>query len=191
MELETIKAKLKKIAALAERGVGGEKDNARRLLDALLAKHGLSVEEVTGVDQDAKPCWFKVSKAEMSMLIQCYARATNRKTITYWRGAGSRKGEIRIDLTKLEAMELRAMWDHFGPLFRRERRKLMARHRKERELLADAFASKHNLYGPSSDSDDGDGSGETLSREDLFRLMKLRADLEDTNYVGTRRMIEG
>ena len=37
---ETIRAKLRKIAALAERGVGGERDNAKSQLDRLLAKHG-------------------------------------------------------------------------------------------------------------------------------------------------------
>jgi hypothetical protein len=191
MELETIKSKLKKIASLAERGVGGEKENARRLLDVLLSKHGLRIEDVTGAEQETQAYWFKATKAEEAMLIQCYARATNRATVTFWRGKGFREGEIRIDLTKLEALELRAMWDHFGPLFRQERRKLLARHRKERKLLMDAFASKHNLYRAGSDGDDGEGSGEALSREDLLRLMRLRADLEDTNYVGTRRMIEG
>lgn len=38
--------KVKKIKALAERGIGGEKEAARKLLAALCAKYGISEEEI-------------------------------------------------------------------------------------------------------------------------------------------------
>lgn len=187
--METIKAKLKKIAALAERGVGGERDNAKRLLELLLAKHNLHIEDVVGVEQELKPCWFKATKGERVILFQCYFRVTNQTTVSFFEGSGPHKGEVCIELKKLDAIELRAMWDHFRKLFRREVRRLLAEHRKQFELLGHAFVCKHNLF--SAEAASGKGDGETLSREDLYRLMRLQADLEDANYVSTRRMIEG
>ena len=44
-QYESIKNKLKKLLALAERGVQGEADNARKLLEKLCKEYGVSMEE--------------------------------------------------------------------------------------------------------------------------------------------------
>ena len=56
---EKIRQRAKKLHALAERGVGGEKTNAQTMLDAFLVKHNLRM-----VDISTKP------KREMSMAEQ-------------------------------------------------------------------------------------------------------------------------
>lgn len=43
-----LKELLKKIASLAENGVDGEKANAQKMLDGMLKKHGISIEDVLG-----------------------------------------------------------------------------------------------------------------------------------------------
>lgn len=43
---ESLKAKLRKLAALAERGVGGEAENARRLMERICREHGVSIDEI-------------------------------------------------------------------------------------------------------------------------------------------------
>lgn len=43
---ESLKAKLRKLAALAERGVGGEAENARRLMEQICREHGVSIDEI-------------------------------------------------------------------------------------------------------------------------------------------------
>ena len=45
-EYESIKNKLKKLLALAERGVQGEAENARRLLEKLCMEYGVSMDEL-------------------------------------------------------------------------------------------------------------------------------------------------
>lgn len=45
-DFESIRSKVLKLQALAERGEKGEAINARRLLDQLLAKYGVSLEEI-------------------------------------------------------------------------------------------------------------------------------------------------
>lgn len=44
-EYESIKNKLKKLLALAERGMQGEAENARRLLEKLCKEYGVSMDE--------------------------------------------------------------------------------------------------------------------------------------------------
>lgn len=45
-QYESIKNKLKKLLALAEQGVQGEADNARRLLEKLCKEYSVSIEEL-------------------------------------------------------------------------------------------------------------------------------------------------
>lgn len=47
-------AKIQKIHALAERGVGGEAENAKRILEAVARKHGLTEEDLSDI-VGAKP----------------------------------------------------------------------------------------------------------------------------------------
>ena len=46
MDLEQIKERLAKMKALAERGVGGERDAAEHLLQEIAAKHGISLDDI-------------------------------------------------------------------------------------------------------------------------------------------------
>lgn len=46
MDLERIKERLVKMKAIAERGVGGERDAADRLLREIAAKHGISLDDI-------------------------------------------------------------------------------------------------------------------------------------------------
>lgn len=46
-EFESLKDKLKKLKALAERGCGGEAENAQRLLERLCAANGIDLGYLT------------------------------------------------------------------------------------------------------------------------------------------------
>ena len=52
MTREQITKKLKALKALAEKGVGGEKEGARRLYEKLKAKYGISEEELQERQQE-------------------------------------------------------------------------------------------------------------------------------------------
>ena len=45
-EREELLRRLERVKALAERGVGGEKENAEALLNRLMAKYGISEEDI-------------------------------------------------------------------------------------------------------------------------------------------------
>ena len=53
-DFESIRSKVQKLQALAERGEKGEALNAKRLLDQLLAKYGVSLEEIVHLQRKGK-----------------------------------------------------------------------------------------------------------------------------------------
>ena len=55
---EKLKAKLLKLQALAEQGVGGEATNAKEILNKLLKKHKISLESLMD-DEKSKDYSFK------------------------------------------------------------------------------------------------------------------------------------
>lgn len=54
---EKIKRRMRKLLALAERGVGGEKDNANRMLKKLMLKHDITADSL--ISENKKRHWFK------------------------------------------------------------------------------------------------------------------------------------
>ena len=62
-EYESLQAKLKKLLALAEQGVGGEAVNARRLLEKLCEQYGIDIEEL--LDRETKHSYtFEIGRAK-------------------------------------------------------------------------------------------------------------------------------
>lgn len=79
-DFESIRSKVLKLQALAERGEKGEAINARRLLDQLLAKYGVSLEEIVEAQEEKQPYTFNVKENGYGftfvypMLFQCNKR---------------------------------------------------------------------------------------------------------------------
>ena len=67
-DFESIRSKVQKLQALAERGEKGEALNAKRLLDQLLAKYGVSLEEIVEAQEEKQ----QVSE-ELKVLRDIYA----------------------------------------------------------------------------------------------------------------------
>ncbi len=174
--METIKSRLRKIAALAERGVGGEQANAKSQLQKLLDKHGLRLEDVLPrPEHEVQRYWFVcTTRMEKDVLFACYCRACNISEIRYYQA----KRKIGFDLSRLEALELTSLWQHFRPLLRKE-------FRKQRERFGQAFAWKHELHSSQGPSEEQ----EPLSEAEYQALVRLMQGMEETHYVSTRRQL--
>ena len=83
-EYESIKNKLKKLLALAERGVQGEAENARRLLEKLCMEYGVSMDELLDENQ-VKYHFFEVgrNKIYLDLFSQCYYKVANADRLSY------------------------------------------------------------------------------------------------------------
>ena len=78
-EFESIKSKILKLKALAERGERGEAINAQRLLDKLLRQYGITLEDVIENTEEKK--WYKFAcrkKYEQKLLHQCYSKTSGQ-----------------------------------------------------------------------------------------------------------------
>lgn len=147
---EKVEAKLRKLLALADRGEGGEKDNARRMLDKMLERHGLTIDDL--VDERREIRWFPlVHKYDRQLANQILAKVCDTHYPTTWRNK-ERPKQIGVEVTPAEAIEFEL---HYETL-----RKALIEHF---DIAYAAFVQANRIY-PSTRSDDSD---ESLSERDM------------------------
>lgn len=173
-DFESIRSKVQKLQALAERGEKGEALNAKRLLDQLLAKYGVSLEEIVEAQEEKQQYTFNVKENGYGFTLstQCYFNVTNEIRMSY----RQRRRYVTVELTKMQYVELQALYDwHYKQLT-----KDMKRMQKE---FTEAYIQKHRLFG--KHSDDNNEEERELSPEDLQRLLRMlnyMDSMEDTSY---------
>ncbi len=160
-DIDSIKDQLKKIAALAERGEGGEQISAKIMLDKLLLKYNLTIDNLR--DNAKTECYISYkNKWERSLITQIYCKITNKSTISY-NQSKSQRMTWKVDLTKLEAAEFYMMYNIYTKAYA-----------KELKNLQHAFISKHELYSTNSE-----GKECTLTKEDIEKIMRMRNSMND------------
>lgn len=174
--MERITDKLRKLLALAERGFGGEAENARRLLEEQLKKYGLTLEDL--LDEGKKKRAFKYrNKDEMKLICHVFLAVLGSKNEEFREATYcSSAKRIDIELTDLQFAEISDMVGFYKKQFNKEKKRLMS------EMFS-AFISKHNLY----DCDPSDEMRERadeqkIDRERLWRILTLSAGMEDVTY---------
>jgi hypothetical protein len=154
--METIKEQLVKIKALAEKGVGGERDNARRMLMSLMRKHGFTFDDLNC--ETKVWTWFAVKTAhELRLLVQVVTMTTNPKPETQIHSKSKGRKHAFL-LTPVEAADVRAAFGHFRSEWAREQEKMFF-----------AFIQRHRIF--THDHSDREGAC-TLSREEAEDLLR-------------------
>lgn len=153
---------MKKLQALAERGVGGEKAGAQQKLQELMDKYNiteadLSEDKLENYDFRYKTEW------EAWLLCQLFFKiAPDRRKYTYRYGRGS-KSTYGITCTKAEELQLRVEYDFYRALWK-----------EEQEFFFRAFIQKHRIFGIRKD-----GGGTTLSDEDWMRMQAMMSGMQN------------
>lgn len=187
--------KLLKLYALAMRGVDGERENARRLLNKLMEKSGITLEEIeraASASGDAKArISMTVSKdipyldSVMAQLIFSFGlrddkTVQSRRTIRAkaWTKRGyTREYEYEFYLTKAEGYLFKVFWrpcyDAYKKMYskmqnrqKQERAELREKHTKEQRSISDAFIVFNHLY--SSDVNESCETTDEGNDEDDF-----------------------
>lgn len=125
MEASRVKleARLRKLMALAERGEGGEKANAQRMLEKLLTNHGLTIDDL--VDDRREIRWFPVANTyERKLAAQIMSKVCDSESPGLYRQKNKSKS-IGVEVTPAEAIEFelhydalrKAMLTHFDEAF--------------------------------------------------------------------------
>lgn len=118
MDEKTIQ-RIKKLQALAERGVGGEKDTAQKKLLSLLEKNGIhSLEELEQEAETYEYTLFSYSgRHEIKLLAQCMYKVMGASAdLTSYRTRGTRQ-KIGIYCTKAQKIEIELEFEFYRNVF--------------------------------------------------------------------------
>ncbi len=154
---------LKKLYALAERGERGEREAARKRLDALLQKYDIAEAELS--DDTLAQHWYAYANEwEKKLFTQvCYKIAPDRPIYKLNRGKGMRTQRC-VKCTQAEAVQIGVEFDFYKQLWK-----------EEQEFFFSAFIQKHRIF----DLSPGHKTSEPLDREQLFRMSALMNGMQD------------
>jgi len=168
---EEITAKLKKLKALSERGEGGEKENAARMLTVMLKKYGLTLAELHSERVTARYFRFK-NEYEEEVIAGCFF-ALGLQVYGVSKGGRTIK-EVSTKCTAAQYADLRVMIDWHLKNAKEELKKTML-----------AYRVKHNLFKVVQKSD-----SKTLSIDEVMELQARVAAMNNKSFTNQRRIGE-
>ena len=165
-----ITAKLKKLLALAERGVGGEQTTAKKMLIAMLEKHHISIDELN--DNTIKTHWFKYKgQIERKLLSQImYAVCRNKST---WKSTIKRE-TLGADATKNQAIEIALKFNTYKAALN-----------DDIKILVSAFIQKNDIFPETNDNDEEDQDISTEEMQRLFKLEQMMQAIDKTTLINS------
>lgn len=124
--------KLKKIKALADRGIGGERENALKLYNELVEKYDIQNEDLEA--EEIKQYWFSYKNSlEKTLLIQVIYSVVGNSQV--WRYKDGRRKKIGEYCTKAEAIEIEIRYNFYKDVLE-----------KELDIFMNAFISANRIY---------------------------------------------
>lgn len=161
-------ALLKKIRALAERGVGGEADNAEEILRRLMEKYGVSEDELNEEERRRHDFEYH-GKEQEKLLRQVVFKVTGGYAYNLVYNAPGRKVKTKLgaDCTAVEKVEIEFLFDFYTRLWERERAAFLS-----------AFIQKHRIFAIRDDIEP-----QKLSREELLKMQALMLGMSDESPV--------
>lgn len=136
---DKIKEKLAKIKALAERGVGGEKETAMRMYEELKARYEIEDEEIT-LDEVTLHWFSYKNDLEEDLLTQIFYMVTGSASYRRYTGSYSRRKKRGCDCTEVEAAEITLYFNFYKEELKREMEAFMAGFKFKNNLFPDETA---------------------------------------------------
>lgn len=169
--METILDRLRKIEALANSGVAGERENARRMLAALCEKHGLSPQQITSPDRSWQKFRFRGEKERLifqQVLIHVLKtrHVQHRKNPTNW----------EVFLTAAEGADVADCWAHYRDLWC-----------GQLDDFCNAFIQKNRIFGPPLETRDD----KKLTEQDIAeakRIMAMMIGMEEKRWTNIAKL---
>lgn len=164
-----------KLYKLVEQGIDGEKENAQKILEKLLAKHGITLSEIIDDDHEEEFIIKFKGVFEKRLLTQIIGKIRNRKTLGHFN-----KCKLYFDATKMEYAEILTLFSVY--------KKALSR---EFEDLFVAFVHQQSIFPPPKDDDQTEKNDRSQTREDKRRLRKLAFMMSTIDKVNVYEGIEG
>ncbi len=161
------KERLKKLYALALRGVGGEKEQAQAILDKLLKKYAMTLDDLDDEVIQEYDLEYH-GKEQDRILMQTAYKVTDDKNafnhLQYNHSGRACRTRLRVRCTAAQKAEIEFLFSFYVRLWE-----------KEKEALLQAFFQKHRIFGNLKDGE----SGAELSPEELLKLELMMKGLSD------------
>ena len=150
IQREKVLEKLGKIKALAERGVGGEKETALRMYEDLCRKYDISEDEAEAALAQLEKRWFSYStQLEEELLLQIFYKVTGSGESYIYTGKYSRRKKRGCVCTALEAAEIELIFGFYREEMKRELEAFMIAFKQKNNLFPDETARAYKEYdGP-------------------------------------------
>lgn len=168
---------LKKLKALAERGVGGEKEGAQKKLEQLMKKYG--IEDANFSEDKEEDHDFRYhDEFEKKILRQLFYKIVpdfQSRTYFYRHGRGS-KSTYGIRCTKAQALQIRIEYDFYCELWK-----------EEADFFMSAFIQKHRIFAIPKNKDDIDTT--EISKADIMRMLSMMGGMKEKSIqplLGTK-----
>ena len=173
---QKIQERLRKLQALAERGVGGEKETAQKKLQQLLEKNSLTLDDL----ETEKKYYYLFSyngRHKAKLLRQCMYKVLGAgEDISFYRTHGTRQ-KIGIECTPGQKLEIELEYEFYSRIF-------------DEEIITfmDAFISKQHIFP--EDAPVNTITMEELTPEERKKRMKEKAYAEGITKRTLTKMIE-
>lgn len=158
---------MKKLMALAERGVGGEKETAQRKLEQLMKKYKIDEADLSEEKTEDFDFRYK-NEFEKRLLRQLFYKIVpdyRSKAYIYRYGKGS-KSTYGINCTKAEGLQIGIEYDFYRELWK-----------EEQDFFFSCFIQKHKIF--SMRKEDIEGIDSETPIEELLRMRKLMDGMQD------------
>lgn len=172
--------KIRKLQALAERGVDGEATNAKILLSALCEKYGIDESKL---DEEEKQWYeFEVRTSVQKLFLQLYVSVygtTERylKEVELWKRG--RKKIVKCKFTRAEYIEFSQMWEW-------HRKNYLAERKRMRELFQIAYYDKFKMYASETcdeyEAQRSKKKDNDLTMEDILAINMMAAACKNKSF---------
>lgn len=184
---------LRKIRALAEGGVEGERDAARYKLRELMRKHGITLDALAEDKTRIAEFYIPPGSEALFVTIGCAVLKTDR--IRTAKVGTGRMARYLMELTATQEMEMRAMCQHYFAIYEsehkrleRERKTLAARHKTKVAQLAHAIILRFDI---GYEVPDAPANNQTpLSAEQMRALRELYPEVTGTAYTAPKPLLQ-
>lgn len=173
-ERERILEKIKRVRALAERGVDGEKDSATALLDRMMEKYGITETELA--EERREIAWFRYKTPLECRLLHQVIYAVTGRAASGCVGAytGRKRKKVGIECTAAERLEIEISFEFYKAALE-----------QELERFYTAFVQKNGIF-PEKAIDEVPEPGE-IDLEEARRISLIMAGMDEHTR---RKMLE-
>lgn len=180
-QYESIKQKLLKLQALAEKGEQGEAANAKRAIERLCAQYGITLEEIL-TEEQPKYYRFEIGKYKylLTLFVHCHGVVTNQRRLQYVKQSRS---EIAVKLTPLQYAELSSLYEWHKANFLKDLANMQ-------QTIVEAYINKHDLFSKPTGEGEPDNPEVQLTPERLKRLCAILAMQDELNDNTYHKMLE-